>query len=165
MSTFEAVKSIGYLKVGMPCKYVGHTGRPHGCLGEILEINRKERYVVIVWRLANGNIEQSYSLRSMFPYIWDNVLFNLTYNKQKETEMQTVNLLTVGTGEVSISIEITPYQASLFETTPEGEALRIARIASVTKAIKQDGQYFALNPLKVHVPKVSDGTSAYRSGT
>ena len=60
--------------------------------------------------------------------------------------MNTVTLLTVAN---SVTLEVTPAQASIFENTEAGRALVTNGTVRITKAMKQDGQYFALQPLNV----------------
>ena len=68
--------------------------------------------------------------------------------------MNTVTLLTVTNYEPTenlapVTLEVTPAQASIFENTEAGRALVTNGTVRITKAMKQDGQYFALQPLDV----------------
>lgn len=137
------------LKVGMRCKYVG-TSRPYGTLGVITRIN-KDSTIAINWMLCADVVkEQVYAAKPEYSYVWGAVLFEAESNQQETNEMQTVTLLTISD---QLTLEITEAQAKLIRESTEGNLLTSTGTLVITKAIKQDGQYFALNPLKVTLPK------------
>lgn len=147
----QQVWNTGNLKVGMRCEYQGER-RPKGSLGTITGI-RKGQYLEITWDLFKES-PQVYSIRRWDrAYVWKVVVFDL----KQETHMQIVKLLTIaGNGVMDLTIEVTPEQAKVIENSDQGIQMLKEGSLSLTKAIKQGGEYFAMNPLTVTLPKESE---------
>jgi hypothetical protein len=126
----------------MPCQYRG-SRRVYGLRGVV--IAKTNGTITVKW--DNTCEEQKYNTNGYMPYVFNNVEFYLQYQQpKKESPMNTVTLLTVAN---SVTLEVTPAQASIFENTDAGRALVTNGTVRITKAMKQDGQYFALQPLNV----------------
>lgn len=136
------------LRVGMVCSYIGES-RPKGTLGRVLRIT-KDSTIVIQWQLRGGIAEQVYKAKPETSYVWGVVLFAVEV--PEESTMQTVTLLTIFN---HLTIELIPSQITLIEKSAEGQHLISSGVINITKAFKQDGQYFELKPLKLTpVPQI-----------
>ncbi len=141
-SSFELANRKEQVHIGMPCIYKG-ARRRDGLRGVVTD--KTNGSITVKW--DNTWEEQKYNTNGYLPYVFSNVRFYLQYQQpKKETPMNTVTLLTVAN---SVTLEVTPTQASIFENTDAGRGLVSNGTVRITKAMKQDGQYFALQPLNV----------------